>query len=143
MNWYLVLVVLHVTAALVWFGHMFFWSLVAGFTTKAIEPPETSGLVRELGLAWGGFGWPSLSVLILTGIGLIWMSGITLHHVLAGEFMYEPIGRVMALKLTIVGGMVLYQWRVGHKPAPKLIYLNMMAALMVIVLSILRVRSPW
>jgi len=143
MNWHLVLVTLHVTAALVWFGHMFFWSLVAGFATKSIEPPETSLLVREVGLKWGGFGWPSLFVLVVTGIWMSALNGITMHHVLAGEFLHEPLGRVMAAKLTIVGGMIGYQWFVGHKPAPKLIYVNMLAATAVIILSILRVRSPW
>jgi hypothetical protein len=143
MSWYLVLVVLHVLAAVVWFGHMFFWSLIAGFVTKSIEPRETGQLVRELGLAWGGFGWPALFVLGVTGVLLIVVSDVTLEHVLSGEFLQDPVGRAMTLKLSLVGGMVLYQWFVGHKPAPRLIYLNMAAALMVIALSVLRVRSPW
>ncbi len=142
-DWYLLLVILHVSAALIWFGHMFFWSLVAGFATKTIEPPEKRQLIRDIGTRWGGFGWPSLFVLIVTGVAMIAANGITVHHVVSGEFMTEPIGRVMALKITIVAGMVGYQWFVGHKPAPRLIYVNMMAAALVIGLSVLRVRSPW
>jgi uncharacterized membrane protein len=143
MNWYLLLAILHVMAALAWFGHMFFWSLFAGFATKAIEPRETGNLVRDLGLRWGGFGWPSLIVLAVTGILMVNLNQITVHHVVSGEFLHEPLGRVMAVKLFLVGCMVLYQFFVGHRSAPRLIYLNLFAALVIVVLSILRVRSPW
>lgn len=143
MNWFHIVVVLHVLAALAWFGHMFFWSLVAGFATKSIEPPEVAAEVRRIGLRGGGFGWPALAVLIATGVAIVDHSGITLDHVVTGEFLHDPTGRVMALKLMLVGCMILYQWRVGHRPAPRLIYLNMLAALAVILLSILRVRPPW
>lgn len=143
MSLYLILVVVHVFAALVWFGHMFFWSLVAGFVTKSLEPPGTARMVREAGLAWGGFGWPSLVVLIVTGVALMAMGDLGLHHFTSGGFLQEPLGRVVALKLALVSGMVAYQWFVGHRPAPRLIYLNMCAAVMIVALSILRVRSPW
>ena len=143
MDWYLIVVVLHVLAALLWFGHMFFWSLVAGFATKGIEPPDVAAKVRKIGLRGGGFGWPALGVLFATGIVIVAHSGISVRHVATGEFLGDPVGRVMALKIALVGCMVLYQWRVGHRPAPRLIYLNMLVALAVIVLSILRVRPPW
>ncbi len=143
MNLYHLLVVLHVLAALVWFGHMFFWSLVAGVALKGIEPPEIGQRVREFGLRMGGFGWPSLAVLGITGHLMIRMNEISVHHVVSGEFWGEPLGRVMAVKLALVGCMAAYQWFVGHRPAPRLIYVNMLAAIAVIVLSILRVRSPW
>jgi len=130
-------------AALAWFGHMFFWSLFAGFATKGMEPRETGNLVRDLGLRWGGFGWPSLAVLAVTGILMVHLGGITMQHVVSGEFLHEPLGRVMAAKLFLVGWMVLYQIFVGHRAAPRLIYLNMLAAVLVVVLSILRVRPPW
>lgn len=143
MNWFLLVVVLHVLAALVWFGHMFFWSLFAGFATKSIDPPEVAAEVRRFGLRGGGFGWPALAVLITTGVVIVIHSGITARHIVAGEFLLDPVGRVMAVKLALVACMILYQWRVGHRPAPRLIYLNMLAALAVIALSILRVRPPW
>ena len=140
---YLLAVFLHVTAALFWLGHMFFWSLIAGFVTKSIEPPETGDFIRRASLRMGGLGWPALSVLFLTGIVIIIHSKITLHHVVSGEFLFDPMGRVMAVKMCLVGCMALYQWFVGHRPAPRLIYLNMLIALVIIALSVLRVRSPW
>jgi uncharacterized membrane protein len=143
MNAYSVLVALHVLAALAWFGHMFFWSLVAGLSLKEVDPPESGRRVREAGLRWGGFGWPSLAVLGVTGVLMIVLNNITVHHVVSGEFWSEPLGRVMAAKIVLVGCMAAYQWFVGHRPAPRLIYLNMVFAIAVIGLSILRVRSPW
>ncbi|MFH1679287.1 MAG: hypothetical protein ABIH26_01435 [Candidatus Eisenbacteria bacterium] len=143
MSWYPVLVSLHVVAALVWFGHMFFWSLVAGLALKEVDPPENGRKIRDFGLRWGGFGWPSLFVLGITGVLMVILNNITLHHVISGGFIHEPIGRVMAVKIFLVGCMAAYQWFVGHRPAPRLIYLNMLAAVAVISLSILRVRPPW
>jgi hypothetical protein len=143
MDLYLLAVFLHVGAALFWLGHMFFWSLVAGFVTKSIEPPETGDFVRRASLRMGGLGWPALSVLLATGIVIIIHSKITLHHVVSGEFLFDPMGRVMAVKMFLVGCMALYQWFVGHRDAPRLIYLNMLIALVIIGLSVLRVRSPW
>ncbi len=142
-DWYLLAVFLHVTAALFWLGHMFFWSLVAGFVTKSIEPRETGDFIRRASLRMGGLGWPALSVLFLTGIIIIIHSKITLHHIVSGEFLFDPMGRVMAVKMCLVGCMALYQWFVGHRPAPRLIYLDMLIALVIIALSVLRVRSPW
>jgi len=143
MDLYLLAVFLHVGAALIWLGHMFFWSLVAGFVMKSIEPPETGDFVRQASLRMGGLGWPALSVLLVTGIVIIIHSKITLHHVVSGEFLFDPMGRVMAVKMFLVGCMALYQWFVGHRHAPRLIYLNMLIALVIIGLSVLRVRSPW
>ena len=47
---YRVFAVLHVTAALVWLGHMFFWSLYSGPTLKKIQPQETAGLLRKMSM---------------------------------------------------------------------------------------------
>jgi uncharacterized membrane protein len=143
MDIYLMAVFLHVAAAFFWLGHMFFWSLVAGFVTKSIEPRETGDFVRRASLRMGGLGWPALLVLLVTGIVIIIHSKITLHHIVSGDFLFDPMGRVMAVKMFLVGCMALYQWFVGHRHAPRLIYLNMLVALVIIALSVLRVRSPW
>jgi len=143
MDLYQVAVFLHVGAALFWLGHMFFWSLVAGFVLKSIDPPETGEFVRQASLRMGGLGWPALFVLLVTGIVIIIHSKVTLHHIVSGEFLFDPMGRVMAVKMSLVGCMALYQWFVGHRHAPRLIYLNMLIALLIIGLSVLRVRSPW
>jgi hypothetical protein len=68
--------------------------------------------------------------------------GVTVEHVLSGTFFLTPPGRIFGLKFLLVGCMIGYQGFVGHRPAPRLIYANMIAALLIVALSILLVRAP-
>jgi len=68
--------------------------------------------------------------------------GMTVQHFASGEFLSNPFGRVLAMKLVLVAGMIVYQWRVGHRPAPRLIVANIIAALLILALSVLMVRAP-
>jgi uncharacterized membrane protein len=142
MNWYYLCVILHLFAVSLWLGHMFFWSIVVGPVTKRIEPPDAGQTLRQLSLRWGGLGWPALALLVLTGIVLTAYRGIPFQHVASGEFLSNPFGRGLAMKLLLVAGMIVYQWWVGHRPAPRLIFVNMIAALMILALSVLMVRAP-
>ena len=142
MSLYQLSVFLHVLAVLTWFGHMFFWSFVVGPVTKRIEPREMGLLVRESSLKFGGLGWPALFVLGLTGTIMLYYRGVTMDQVLSGRFFDEAFGRGLGIKLLFVGCMLVYQAFVGHRPAPRLIYLNMLAALVIVALSILLVRAP-
>ena len=142
MYWYRLSIVLHVLAALLWFGHMFFWSLVVGPVMKRLAPPETGHLLRQLSLRRGGLGWPALFLLVLTGSVLLSYHGATWQQVVSGAFFLSPSGRILRVKFLLVAGMVLYQLFIGHRPAPRLIYVNMLVALMVIGLSVVLVRAP-
>jgi hypothetical protein len=73
---------------------------------------------------------------------MLYYRGVAMDQVLSGRFFDEPFGRGLGIKLLFVGCMVLYQTFVGHRPAPRLIYLNMLAALVIVALSILLVRAP-
>jgi len=118
--------VLHVLAAFLWLGHMFFWSLVVGPVLKRWEPAAQGGRVRVASTRHGGLGWPALVVLGLTGVLLLFRSTAS-----GGAPAW-----VLSAKLALVGGMVAYQVLVGHRPAPRLIYLDMLAALLVLLLSV-------
>ncbi len=142
MNWYHLCVILHLFAVALWLGHMFFWSIVVGPVTKRIEPPEAGQALRQLSGRWGGLGWPALALLILTGSVMVAYRGMTVQHFASGEFLSNPFGRVLAMKLVLVAGMIVYQWRVGHRPAPRLIVANIIAALLILALSVLMVRAP-
>jgi hypothetical protein len=121
---------------------MFFWSLVVGPVTKRIEPPDTGQLLRQLSLRLGALGWPALFILVPTGAIMLSYRGVTLQQVVAGEFFLSPFGRILGIKFVLVSCMILYQTFVGHRRAPRLIYLNMAAAALIIGLSVLLVRAP-
>lgn len=142
MDWYRLNIVLHILAAVLWLGHMFFWSVVVGPVTKRIEPPETGLLLRQLSLRHGGLGWPALCLLVITGAAMLYHRGVTFRQVLSGQLFLDSFGRGLGIKFFLVGCMVLYQLFVGHRPAPRLIYLNMTVALVILWLSVLLVRAP-
>jgi hypothetical protein len=142
MNWYRLAVVLHLLAVVLWFGHMFFWSVVVGPVTKRLHPPEAGLQLRQLSLRYGGLGWPALGVLIITGMVMLSYRGVTLSQLLSGEMFVGPFGRGLAIKFLLVAWMLAYQAFVGHRPAPRLIYVNILAALGVLAVSVLLVRAP-
>jgi len=142
MDWYLPSVVLHILAVLFWFGHMFFWSIVVGPITKKIAPPESGQLLRQASLRYGGLGWPALAVLLITGIVMLAYRGATIQQMMSGEFFLTPFGRILRTKFLLVACMMLYQFLIGHRSAPRLIYLNMLAGLVIVGLSILLTRAP-
>ena len=119
---------LHLFAIVLWLGHMFFWSFVVGPLCKRYEPAERRDEIRHASHRWGALGGGALLVLALTGTMMLVDRG-------------GDVPGVFHAKLTLVGGMVVYQMVVGHRRAPRLIYLNMLAALVILFLSIVLVHG--
>lgn len=130
-----VCVVLHVSAAALWLGHMFFWSLFSGPGLKKIPPPETGSELRRLSLRHGGLGWPALVVLAVTGVYMAAFRDVALGDLFSRAFLAERAGWAFDAKLVLVGVMVGYQVVFGHRSAPRAIYVNMLTALLVLGLS--------
>lgn len=137
MSVYRLCIILHFAAAFLWLGHMFFWSIFAGPVLKRIDPPEAGARLKELSMKMGGLGWPALGVLIATGTIMLRYRGIGLAEILSREWLSQPFGRALAMKLVLVTGMVGYQIAYGHRPAPRAIYLNMLAACLVLGASVI------
>jgi uncharacterized membrane protein len=142
MDWYALARILHLLALSVWLGHMFFWSIVVGPVTKRMAPTDAGRRLRELSLRWGALGWPALIVLAATGAFMLRARGATLDRVASGEIFAGAAGRLLGAKLALVAVMVAYQAFVGHRRAPRLVYLDMTAALLVVALSVLIVNAP-
>ena len=141
MFWYEVCMVLHLLAVVLWLGHMFFWSIFCGPMVKNIPPPETGSWLREVSLSMGGLGWPALTILVVTGIVILGFHGTTVESALSGELFAGQYGHMLAGKLALVVAMIGYQALVGHRSAPLAVYFNMLAALIVIALSVALVRG--
>lgn len=127
---------LHIAAACLWLGHMFFWSLVSGPALKKVDPPETATRLRELSMRMGGLGWPALAVLVLTGLYMLDARGIGVTDIFSPELRTIGFGRTLLLKLALVLFMVVYQAVLGHRRAPRAIYANMLVALLVLAASV-------
>lgn len=135
MTLFRVCVILHVLAAALWLGHMFFWSLFSGPGLKKIPPPETGSELRRLSLRHGGLGWPALIVLMVTGVYMAAFREVTFGDLVSRAFLTERAGWAFDAKLALVGVMIGYQIVFGHRTAPRAIYVNMLTALIVLGLS--------
>ncbi len=132
---------IHLLAAFIWLGHMFFWSLFSGPVLKKIGPPPKGERLRELSLSMGGLGWPALGVLVVTGSYLLSVRGIHLADLVRPGFWAQPGTHVLGVKLLLVLFMIGYQAVIGHRRAPRAIYLDMGAALLVLGASVLLARG--
>ncbi len=136
MSVYRVCIVLHFAAAFLWLGHMFFWSIFAAPMLKRVDPPEMRARLVDLSMRMGGLGWPALAVLIATGTIMLRYRGIGLGDLLSPDLLAQRSGQALAMKLFLVGGMIGYQIVYGHRPSRHVIYLNMLAALLVLGASV-------
>ena len=132
--------VLHLLAALIWLGHMFFWSVFSGPVLKKIQPAETAGLLRQLSMHLGGTGWPALGLLLISGSYMLWWRAPGWGELLSLEIFASSYGQVLAAKLALVLFMIAYQAVVGHRPAPRAIFVNMLVATGVLAASVFLAR---
>ncbi|HEX2204530.1 MAG TPA: DUF4149 domain-containing protein [Longimicrobium sp.] len=100
-NLYLLNVTVHVLAALLWLGGMFFFALVGAPVLRRLEPAALRArLFRELGEAFRAVGWGAIAILVVTGVlrgGQVWRAA----------FWGSPYGRALAWKLGAVVVMIL------------------------------------
>jgi uncharacterized membrane protein len=81
---------LHILAAVVWVGGMFFAYFALRPASAALEPPQRCRLWRAVLGRFFGFVWVAVAVLVLTGYGMLFatfggMRGAGLHiHLMQG-----------------------------------------------------------
>lgn len=98
---YLANVTLHVFAALLWLGGMFFFALVGAPVLRSLEPPALrADLFRQLGERFRGIAWISIGVLVVTGTLNLYFRGLLHWEILgSGTFWSTRYGRALAWKL--------------------------------------------
>jgi len=99
-------VYLHILAALVWLGGMLFLSLVlVPMLRRWDDPALTARLMGDAGRRFRMVGWAAVAVLALTGVvnAIGRWGGSALID--AGFWASQP-GRLLAIKLAVVAGMV-------------------------------------
>ena len=111
MSPYHINVTIHVFAALLWLGGMFFLAAVGAPVLRKVEPPELrAALFRKLGEQFRTVGWASISVLLVTGFLNLHFRGMLTWSLLgSGEFWSTPYGRSLAWKLGAVTAMLIVQ----------------------------------
>jgi uncharacterized membrane protein len=102
-------VTVHVLAAMLWLGGMFFIGIVGAPLLRAIEPPSLrQRLFRELGTRFRRVGWWAIAILVTTGIvNLHYRGWLHWQGVLgAADFWRTGVGRALAAKLIAVALML-------------------------------------
>jgi uncharacterized membrane protein len=141
MTLYTLLAIVHVLAAMLWLGHMFVWSLIAGPALRRVEPAATADMLRERSLFLGALGWPALIVLVPTGLYFLHFRGLDIGELVTLGFLDRPDAYAILVKLLLVLWMIVYQIVWGHRRAPVAVYVNMLAALVILGASVVIVRG--
>jgi copper resistance protein D len=101
-------VTVHVLAALLWLGGMFFLGVVGAPVLRSVEPPELRAeLFSRLGERFRRIGWATIGVLIVTGFGNLYYRGLLSSTLLEGSFWATRYGVALAWKLGAVTVMVV------------------------------------
>jgi uncharacterized membrane protein len=103
-------VTIHVLAALLWLGGMFFLGVVGAPALRRIEPPAVrQRLFQELGRRFRTVGWVAIAVLVVTGVLNLYFHGwLRWNGVLgASAFWSTSIGHALAAKLVAVVTMIV------------------------------------
>lgn len=107
---YYVNVTIHVLAAMLWLGGMFFLGVVGAPALRAVEPAALrQRLFQELGVRFRTVGWISITVLVLTGlVNLHYRGWLHWDGVLASAaFWKTTVGTALAIKLLSVTVMIV------------------------------------
>jgi uncharacterized membrane protein len=102
-------VTIHVFAAMLWLGGMFFLAVVGAPVLRTVEPPAVRAhLFRALGRAFRRLAWPAIGVMLVTGVANLAFRGLLDRATLEnGAFWSSAYGHALAVKLVCVALMVV------------------------------------
>ena len=108
---YFINVSVHLLAALLWLGGMFFLAAVGAPVLRQVEPPALRrDLFSRIGEQFRVIGWIAIAVLLATGLGNLHFRGLLGSGVLdSAAFWNSSYGRALAIKLAAVLVMLVVQ----------------------------------
>lgn len=100
---YLLSVWVHILAAAIWIGGLFFIVLVVVPWLRrggegAMDP---AAFLSDTGKRFRAVGWICFGLLLVTGTFNLWVRGVTLAPLLDAEWWSSPLGTAVALKLSV------------------------------------------
>lgn len=106
---YYVTVTIHILAAMLWIGGMFFLAVVGAPILRDVQPPELrQAMFDRLGRRFRAAGWIAVLVAVVTGIGNMQFRGL-LHWdgvLNSPQFWSTRLGMALAFKLGFVALMM-------------------------------------
>lgn len=98
---YLFSVFLHIAAAIVWIGGMFFLVLVVVPWLKRGDRAQASIVMRETGRRFRNIGWACFGIVLVTGTFNLYMRGVRLGDFFRPEWLASPFGKAVSYKLSL------------------------------------------
>lgn len=124
MTLYLILVYVHLLCAIFWVGYTLYWFYVVSplhkepderrgkeiiqLIDRAVWPPPS--LPSPIRLSFSSLGAVSIAVLVLTGFGMLFLRGFTLHDITSGHLFQDGLGRLGLTKVFLVAVMVFVEY---------------------------------
>jgi uncharacterized membrane protein len=97
---YITAVFIHILFATLWVGGMLFMSLMLVPALRAQGDPRlTATLIRAVGKLFHRWGWAALGILLLTGLALLHLRGISHAQLGSADFWKSNFGGTLAWKL--------------------------------------------
>lgn len=154
MGWQLLIVFIHMMAAIVWFGYVLFWAIITGpvaekqgprgaarvlaLVNRAAWPPRQIPLPFRLTLSQ--VGWGLLALLALTGVLLLPHKGVAFGDLFTGAAFAGRFGGLLAAKLVLVAALGALQLRLALRPTRGIAYANLAGAVLVAGFSVYLAR---
>ncbi len=164
---FLVSMWLHILAATLWIGGMFFIVLVVVPWLRSAERANAGAFLRDTGLRFRNIGWACFGVLLVTGTFNLWARGVRVGDLARAEWLSSPYGTLVSMKiatfLTVVGVSAIHDFAVGPRATQAIIHdprsaeatsmrrtasllgrANALLALVLIAVAVMLVRgAPW
>ena len=98
---YLVSVWLHILAATLWIGGMFFLVLVVVPYLRKGDRAKAAALMRDTGGRFRDIGWMCFVTVLLTGTFNLWMRGVRVSSFGDPVWLRSQLGHAVSLKLAV------------------------------------------
>lgn len=104
---YVASVFLHILAAVVWVGGMFFLILVVVPWLRRGHRATAGTFLRDTGTRFRTVGWACFALLFATGALNLWLRRVRPGDLLRPEWVGTPFGRAVILKLTLFALVII------------------------------------
>jgi putative copper resistance protein D len=116
---------IHVLAAIIWLGGMFFISLVLVPSLRKLEPPtKRTEALSETAKRFRLVSWIAILILLVTGVINAINHGVTIDLISSGELFSSHFGIILTFKVFLVFVMILISAVHDFILGPKLIKLT-------------------
>lgn len=105
---YTLVVLIHILAAIIWLGGMFFIAIVMVPALRRLEPPQKRiEVLSATATRFRMVSWIAILVILVTGVLNAVNRGVTLQAISTGEFFSSYFGKILRSKLILVLAMLV------------------------------------